>query len=810
MSSKVTFDVLARSSASGFEATNAKILQQSALAKKAGEDSTKQASLLGAALVAAGSAAIPFAAAGAVALTGLGAAAGTALLAFEGLKKAQAAGTLQATQFGKQLNILQGNLGKLETTAAVGVMPGLTAGLRDVNKLVPEVNRDVKVLSNQLGTVIGNVIPGVITGFHQLTPAAETFGAQLVQGSKAFKQWSSSSDQIRVFAGYAENQLPLAEQTLANLGIVGAHVVTALAPLGSTTVKAIELFSGALRAIPIGAVNAIVPILAGGFVGQKLGAIAGGTDAAKKLSGLAAEGSNASKILGVTGKVIGNLGVAGAVAGVALGGLSAVMGIGERNAAKYRAQVDLVTQALQNGTTAQAAWVAAQNTGAAAATALGLSQQQIINQVIKGQKATETYTSVIGTLRAERVQLEQQYMSDIQAYGQGSKAVQQDTQALNDNAAALDVLVGKVSKSAAEYAAAQKQLAAWGKSTGDAALQTEITTGAYVKTSQQLGILSGDYLQAKAAADKQTDSLRIQQAQMILTSDAAGLLKKSMEALGNQNLDVAQAQTALAAANNATAKSFHDNGTAIKGTTDKAIQNQQAIQNSITAAEALASAIGKQTGSTKQEIASLKNSKAALEDQLRAHGALTKGVQAYIDKLFQIPKKLPPTKVDVDKAAADAKVALWKRELASVTPNVFTKFNANTRQALKNARDFDYYLNSLNNKSVNTYVDNYIRTHVSTFITGNVGRVSGLRAAGGPVTAGMPYIVGEHRPELFVPDVNGRIIPNPGPTRTRGVAQSVTNNVVINVNGGDPKLVVQALERYVGGGGKIRIARGVN
>ena len=30
---------------------------------------------------------------------------------------------------------------------------------------------------------------------------------------------------------------------------------------------------------------------------------------------------------------------------------------------------------------------------------------------------------------------------------------------------------------------------------------------------------------------------------------------------------------------------------------------------------------------------------------------------------------------------------------------------------------------------------------------------------GGPVTAGVPYIVGEHRPELFVPDTNGRIVP---------------------------------------------------
>jgi len=33
------------------------------------------------------------------------------------------------------------------------------------------------------------------------------------------------------------------------------------------------------------------------------------------------------------------------------------------------------------------------------------------------------------------------------------------------------------------------------------------------------------------------------------------------------------------------------------------------------------------------------------------------------------------------------------------------------------------------------------------------------RATGGPVAAGKPYIVGERRPELFVPDVPGRIVP---------------------------------------------------
>lgn len=41
-------------------------------------------------------------------------------------------------------------------------------------------------------------------------------------------------------------------------------------------------------------------------------------------------------------------------------------------------------------------------------------------------------------------------------------------------------------------------------------------------------------------------------------------------------------------------------------------------------------------------------------------------------------------------------------------------------------------------------------------VTGSMGK----RAMGGPVTAGQPYIVGERRPEVFVPNVGGTIIPS--------------------------------------------------
>ena len=39
-------------------------------------------------------------------------------------------------------------------------------------------------------------------------------------------------------------------------------------------------------------------------------------------------------------------------------------------------------------------------------------------------------------------------------------------------------------------------------------------------------------------------------------------------------------------------------------------------------------------------------------------------------------------------------------------------------------------------------------------------RLLGLRAVGGPVIPGMPYLVGEKGPEIFSPNESGQIVPN--------------------------------------------------
>lgn len=69
---------------------------------------------------------------------------------------------------------------------------------------------------------------------------------------------------------------------------------------------------------------------------------------------------------------------------------------------------------------------------------------------------------------------------------------------------------------------------------------------------------------------------------------------------------------------------------------------------------------------------------------------------------------------------------------------------------------------------------------VSGFVGGVVGKLTG-RAAGGPVTAGVPHIVGENGPEVFIPSTNGQIVSNSDAFGGGGVAVAGGGNIFITL-----------------------------
>jgi hypothetical protein len=99
-----------------------------------------------------------------------------------------------------------------------------------------------------------------------------------------------------------------------------------------------------------------------------------------------------------------------------------------------------------------------------------------------------------------------------------------------------------------------------------------------------------------------------------------------------------------------------------------------------------------------------------------------------------------------------------------------TKFDANRDGAIsasegaaeyaRQVANLKYYIDHLQSKTVTVTVNtvNSSNNFAGGGPQNNPNATSG-RAAGGPVVAGTPYIVGEHRPELFVPRQSGDILP---------------------------------------------------
>ena len=82
----------------------------------------------------------------------------------------------------------------------------------------------------------------------------------------------------------------------------------------------------------------------------------------------------------------------------------------------------------------------------------------------------------------------------------------------------------------------------------------------------------------------------------------------------------------------------------------------------------------------------------------------------------------------------------------------------------------------------------WVREHLGTTITVKVnydtsGAPVGARAAGGPVTGGLPYLVGERGPELFVPGASGSIVPNGALSALPSAGGGTTIIVPVTVQG---------------------------
>lgn len=170
--------------------------------------------------------------------------------------------------------------------------------------------------------------------------------------------------------------------------------------------------------------------------------------------------------------------------------------------------------------------------------------------------------------------------------------------------------------------------------------------------------------------------------QMQLEGNAAGLLKQSLDLLNGDAVNAATAQnlfetslTTMGDHVTKTGKKVKFTTTSIKDMSTASVALRGQLLGQIANAKTTAEAYGQMKGSTEEGRKKLIELKQQIIDNAAAHGIDKKAVTSYVDEFLEIPKSVPPTKLQVEtKTALDGikafQTAINKLHGKSVTASV--------------------------------------------------------------------------------------------------------------------------------------------
>ena len=240
------------------------------------------------------------------------------------------------------------------------------------------------------------------------------------------------------------------------------------------------------------------------------------------------------------------------------------------------------------------------------------------------------------------------------------------------------------------------------------------------------------YLENKAALDaavvaqfKATSSAGSLSAAQVVMADTASTVadkvkayREQLDALGGGFVDSQAANDNLTTSIQKARTEITKNGGSLKGNSVAALANRAALRDVAGAADDASAAVFKQTGSQDKANAALVRGREDVIKMATKLGMSKKAANDYANSLGLIPKKVT-TKINakVEMSGADKALLADLKKLGLTGTNAPLVLRADLLAAAQG------------------------------------------KAMGGPVSANRPYIVGERRPELFVPSTSGRIVP---------------------------------------------------
>lgn len=166
-----------------------------------------------------------------------------------------------------------------------------------------------------------------------------------------------------------------------------------------------------------------------------------------------------------------------------------------------------------------------------------------------------------------------------------------------------------------------------------------------------------------------------------------------------------------------------------------------------------------------------------LDSLLREEAAIKRFNQAWA-QLIRLRKEVGPNVITDErlKTAGEELSRIFRQEMDSIRKEGADTFERDLIRSVQNwgeaftdtlARavsegklEFSSLIDAIEYDLARILIRQQITAPILSALFPDAGTSSGTRAAGGPVSAGRPYLVGEMGPELFVPSRSGQIVPN--------------------------------------------------